>query len=1014
MTLRRGKWPSGRLGGWPPGRVGKVAAALGTMVAVVAITVLPAFGNAANPTPPSVGSGVVSGTVLTNQDGSILVKTGTVAVKVNGTWNWTSQTGCSSRFGVGWAVDWFGVSSTAIPNTFGWPIKNTTLLFHVTTTMDGVEGFTNPCKAVDSGGHPIGTWSATHTYKAGETIPANLCVNMYDLHGTPGALSKQSDLDPTANGDNSVKTNSFNPTVGDGFCFKPTLTNASQLVTTATDATLGGNITDSAALSGTVNATGKITFTVFSDAACTKSAAPSTDFTVNGNGTYGPATFKPLTAGKYFWIASYSGDSNNDPLTGKCGDTGETSTVTESPSPDLGILKTGPSQVNVGDTIDYTITITNTGNVDVPNATWTDPLPADTTFLSVDSPCGTDSPPTKVTCNVGTLGAGKSFGPIHMKVTANKVGTVTNTASVPGDVTPTDDTSTVKTTVVAGPASDLSIKKTGPAQVNLGDTITYSITVTNTGNTTVQHATFTDPLPPNTGLITLGFGCSFAMGKITCDVGTLNPGDTSSPVVVVIFPLKVGTYVNTASVPTDGTPSDDSSTVTTIVGTTPVVDLGILKTGPSQVSLGDNITYNITITNTGNVDVPNATWTDPLPADTTFVSVDSPCTVDNPPTKVTCNVGTLGAGKSFGPLHLVVKTTKVGTVTNTASVPTDSTPSDDTSTVKTTVVAAPVTDLGILKTGPQTAGVGDNITYNITITNTGTIDVPNATWTDPLPANTTFVSVDSPCTVDNPPTKVTCNVGLLAVGKSFGPLHLVVKATKEGTVTNTASVPGDGTPGDDTSTVTTTVGAPFSVHVGYADNLHLVGAATVPSIWQGAPNTTFVGCNASLPGNPCTNASPVHDGETCPVVAGQNPADCYDSGALRLDNNTTNPIQLSSVTVTIGTCTWNPWAGQPQSVMTIPVGGSLILTQTGGIGPNVACGLGPDPEAGFNFDTSDARNINDQSCVVSNLIPKIDVTLTGGGTLSFFDKGQVLNTAGIDPSCIVFDQNEGHDWSGAL
>ena len=33
-----------------------------------------------------------------------------------------------------------------------------------------------------------------------------------------------------------------------------------------------------------------------------------------------------------------------------------------------------------------------------------------------------------------------------------------------------------------------------------------------------------------------------------------------------------------------------------------------------------------------------------------------------------------------------------------------------------------------------------------------------------------------------------------------------------------------------------------------------------------------------------------------------------------------------------------------QNLMTIPAGGMLILTQTGGVGPNVACGLGPDPE----------------------------------------------------------------------
>src|SRR5438874_2292351 len=103
-----------------------------TVIAVLAVTALPAFANAANPVAPSTGTGTpINATVQTNANGSIKVLTGSVAVTVNGTWNWLSQTGCSSRFGVGWAVDWFGVSPSAIVGTTGLPIKNTNLLFHV-------------------------------------------------------------------------------------------------------------------------------------------------------------------------------------------------------------------------------------------------------------------------------------------------------------------------------------------------------------------------------------------------------------------------------------------------------------------------------------------------------------------------------------------------------------------------------------------------------------------------------------------------------------------------------------------------------------------------------------------------------------------------------------------------------------------------------------------------------------------------------------------------------------------
>src|SRR4051795_9346975 len=130
MNLRRGHSRSGSLEARSAlrRRSAQTAAVIATVVGVFALTVGSAFANAANPNNDSQGSGVISGTVATNEDGSIKVLTGSVVVKVNGTWNWVSQTGCAQRFGVGWAVDWFGVSPNQIAGTTGLPIKNTNLL----------------------------------------------------------------------------------------------------------------------------------------------------------------------------------------------------------------------------------------------------------------------------------------------------------------------------------------------------------------------------------------------------------------------------------------------------------------------------------------------------------------------------------------------------------------------------------------------------------------------------------------------------------------------------------------------------------------------------------------------------------------------------------------------------------------------------------------------------------------------------------------------------------------------
>jgi len=89
----------------------------------------------------------------------------------------------------------------------------------------------------------------------------------------------------------------------------------------------GTPVTDSATLSGTNVATagGTVTYSVYSDPACTVSAGTGGTVTVT-NGTVpssNPVTLS--TVGTYYWVASYSGDANNGPSASACG--AETETV---------------------------------------------------------------------------------------------------------------------------------------------------------------------------------------------------------------------------------------------------------------------------------------------------------------------------------------------------------------------------------------------------------------------------------------------------------------------------------------------------------------------------------------------------------------------------------------------------------------------------------------------------------------------------------------------------------------
>src|ERR1700733_1537732 len=93
--------------------------------------------------------------------------------------------------------------------------------------------------------------------------------------------------------------------------------------------TLGGTLRDTAVLSGGSSPTGTIAFSLYSagDSSCSKALRQLT-VPVSGNGSYVSPPVTPATPGSYQWIARYSGDANNESLSGSGQDPAERSTVT--------------------------------------------------------------------------------------------------------------------------------------------------------------------------------------------------------------------------------------------------------------------------------------------------------------------------------------------------------------------------------------------------------------------------------------------------------------------------------------------------------------------------------------------------------------------------------------------------------------------------------------------------------------------------------------------------------------
>src|SRR3989454_6706716 len=94
-------------------------------------------------------------------------------------------------------------------------------------------------------------------------------------------------------------------------------------------ATAGGTIQDTATLSNGTSPTGTVSFSIYgpNDTTCGGSATSAGSATVSGNGSYSSSAVTENVAGTYRWIASYSGDANNNAFATTCNEAGETSTV---------------------------------------------------------------------------------------------------------------------------------------------------------------------------------------------------------------------------------------------------------------------------------------------------------------------------------------------------------------------------------------------------------------------------------------------------------------------------------------------------------------------------------------------------------------------------------------------------------------------------------------------------------------------------------------------------------------
>lgn len=418
---------------------------------------------------------------------------------------------------------------------------------------------------------------------------------------------------------------------------------------------------------------------------------------------------------------------------------------------------TAASFDTVGDRLDYSFEVTNTGNVTITDA------------ISIADPLITDAGGT-ITCGPVPLAPAQSLtctGSYSVIQADLNTGQVDNTATA-SDGTTTSDPSAISTAAIQSPMLETvkTARPFAPADFIVGATVTYDYVVNNTGNTTI-----TNPITVSDNLIDAA--------NLTCDPwpGTLDPGATYACVgtyEVTSDDVDLGVVTNLASA-SDGT--TDSPQTSESIPDTAIPALTITKTSPdtSFAMIDDVLIYDFEVTNSGQrafvqpvsvMDdrIGTITCFTPTPADPDFVAGEA----------VTCSA----------PYRATQADIDAGFVTNEAFAQTSFGGSTTvvSDPVRLTINAAADPEIALTKSAALPAGrttetliAGDILRYTLTVENTGNQTLNNLTLSDPR-------------------LSLTCTVAQLdvdAINTSCQSDYTLMQADIDaGAVTNDASVTG--------------------------------------------------------------------------------------------------------------------------------------------------------------------------------------------------------------------------------
>ncbi|MFS0838455.1 hypothetical protein [Paenibacillus sp. 1P03SA] len=444
--------------------------------------------------------------------------------------------------------------------------------------------------------------------------------------------------------------------------------------------------------------------------------------------------------------------------------------------PLIEIVKTADETIAaIGDIVTYTVTTRNTSQVDATNAMFFDLIAAGSSFIdgsvTIDNVAVASADPT-VGFPIGDLPAGAAVV-VKFQVRIDSLPDseeIRNQAQVAYDFKSTPDSPVlsnwVPSNIVRIPVVDAGIVVVKSADtagpVDVGDTVTFTLDVTATGNTPVT-TTVTDLIPQGAALV----AGSVAIGGVPqagadpaagINLGTLNPGDT----VTVTFRITVSAFPESGNIVNQATdiftfqagsrsiPGTTSSNIVTIPVNIPFIGqatLTLIKASSLTAAVvGDVITYTVNVQNLDPVvGTFNVLLLDPIPAGSAFVP--GSVTVNGVSQLLASPVTGIPLG-NIGPLTTVPVTFQV-TVTSVPvpAVLTNQATANYTSggqalSSGSNIVNIPVYQPALTANklaGTIQATVGQTVVFTLLLQNTGSIAVTPVV-TDIVPPQASFIA----------------------------------------------------------------------------------------------------------------------------------------------------------------------------------------------------------------------------------------------------------------------------------